>query len=59
MGLAELTPFPRVGFKGWNIAPWLTSSWRRDGAKASNRAYTQADGTRIARLAPGEALLSG
>ena len=56
LGLADLTPFPRIGFKGWNIAPWLAGCGAEMG-EASNRAYAQADGTRIARLAPGEALV--
>ena len=56
LGLADLTPFPRIGFKGWNIAPWLADAGAEMG-EASNRAYRQADGTRIARLAPGEALV--
>ena len=56
LGLADLTPFPRIGFKGWNIAPWLAGNGAEMG-EVSNRAYPQADGTRIARLAPGEALV--
>ena len=56
LGLADLTPFPRIGFKGWNVAPWLAGAGAAMG-EASNRAYPQADGTRIARLAPGEALV--
>ena len=56
LGLADLTPFPRIGFKGWNIAPWLASHGA-EMSEASNRAYPQADGTHIARLAPGEALV--
>ena len=56
LGLADLTPFPRIGFKGWNIAPWLAGNGAEMG-EASNRAYPQADGTRIARLAPGETLV--
>ena len=56
LALADLTPFPRIGFKGWNVAPWLAGAGARMG-EASNRAYPQADGTRIARLAPGEALV--
>ena len=56
LGLADLTPFPRIGFKGWNIGPWLAGNGAEMG-EASNRAYLQADGTRIARLAPGEALV--
>ena len=56
LGLADLTPLPRIGFKGWNIAPWLAGKGAEMG-EASNRAYPQSDGTRIARLAPGEALV--
>ena len=56
LGLADLTPFPRIGFKGWNIGPWLASAGAEMG-EASNRAYPQTAGTRIARLAPGEALV--
>ncbi len=56
LGLADLTPFPRIGFKGWNIGPWLAGNGAQMG-EASNRAYPQADGSRIARLAPGEALV--
>ena len=56
LGLADLTPLPRIGFKGWNIGPWLAQAGAEMG-EASNRAYPQADGTRIARLAPGDALV--
>ena len=56
LGLADLSPLPRVGFKGWAMAPWLAGAGAALG-EASNRAYAQADGTRIARLAPGEALV--
>ena len=56
LGLADLTPLPRVGFKGWNIGPWLADAGAEMG-EASNRSYMQADGTRLARLSPGEALV--
>ena len=56
LGLADLSPLPRLGFKGWNIGPWLAGNGAHLG-EASNRAYPQGDGTRIARLAPGEALV--
>jgi sarcosine oxidase subunit gamma len=58
LGLADLTPLPRVGFKGWNIGPWLAAQGAKVG-DASNRAYPQADGTRIARLAPSEVIVLG
>lgn len=56
LALADLTPLPRVGFKGWNIAPWLAGHGAVAGEE-SNRACAQGDGTRIAKLAPGEALV--
>lgn len=58
LGLSDLSALKRAGYKGWSTADWL----RERGAELgddSNRAYPQADGTRIARLAPGEALLLG
>ncbi len=58
LGLADLTPFRRIGFKGWNIAPWLEAKGAALG-EASNRAYRQTDGSRIARLAPGEVIVLG
>lgn len=58
LGLADLSPFRRTGFKGWNIDPWLAAQGAAVGAE-SNRVYPQADGTRVARLALGEALVLG
>ncbi len=58
LGLCDLSALRRVGYKGWNTAAWLAAQGASMGAE-SNRAYAQADGTRIARLAPGEALLLG
>ncbi len=58
LGLADLTPLRRLGFKGWNIDPWLAANGAAPGAD-SNRTYPQADGTRIARLGPGEVVLLG
>jgi len=58
LGLCDLSGLPRTGFKGWNMATWLTDQ----GANIlteSNIVTPQSDGTRIARLAPGEALLLG
>ena len=56
LGLSDLSALPRTGFKGWNMAAWLNSQGA-ELAEASNQVTPQADGTRIARLAPGEALL--
>lgn len=58
LGLADLSALPRTGFKGWNMADWLTGQGAEMAAE-SNIVSPQADGTRIARLAPGEALLLG
>ena len=58
LGLCDLSALPRTGFKGWNMGPWLASHGA-EMVEASNQVTPQADGTRIARLAPGEALLLG
>lgn len=58
LALCDLSALKRAGYKGWSTADWL----REQGVELgddSNRAYPQADGTRIARLSPGEALLLG
>jgi sarcosine oxidase subunit gamma len=54
--LCDLSVLPRWGLKGRDAFPWLT----QQGALApsgDNRARAQADGSLIARLAPGEALI--
>ena len=58
LGLCDLSALKRTGFKGWNMADWLTSQGV-ELVEESNQVTPQADGTRIARLAPGEALLLG
>ena len=58
LGLCDLSALKRTGFKGWNMADWLTSQGA-ELVEESNQVTPQADGTRIARLAPGEALLLG
>jgi sarcosine oxidase subunit gamma len=58
LGLADLSPLPRFGFKGPRMAEWLSSRGAPLGAE-SNRAYTVADKALAARLAPGEVLLLG
>lgn len=58
LGLADLSPIRRVGFKGWATADWL----KAQGATFeddSNRAYAQADGALILRLSPGEFVVLG
>jgi sarcosine oxidase subunit gamma len=56
LGLCDLSPFPRTGFKGWASAAWLERQGLRVGSE-HNRAYAQADGTLLARLSPGEVLV--
>ncbi|HJN59446.1 MAG TPA: sarcosine oxidase [Alphaproteobacteria bacterium] len=58
LGVCDLSALPRTGFKGWNMAAWLSAQGAELG-EASNVVTPQSDGTRIARLAPGEALLLG
>ena len=58
LGLIDLSPLPRIGFKGPNTAAWL------DGLnialpEQSNRATQVRSEVLAARLAPGEALLLG
>ncbi len=59
MGLADLSPLPRSGFKGRGALAWLAAEGV-SGIDADNWASVQADGSVAARLAPTEAvLLSG
>ena len=58
LGLADLSPLPRTGFKGPKIAEWLAAQGISLG-EASNVAYPAAGGVLAARLAPGEALVLG
>jgi sarcosine oxidase subunit gamma len=58
LGLCDLSALQRTGFKGWNMPAWFKSQGA-DMAEESNLVTPQSDGTRIARLAPGEALLLG
>src|SRR5699024_3069513 len=58
LGLSDLSPLPRCGFKGPGSAEWL-SGQGIDVPAESNRATRQADGALAARLAPGEVWLLG
>jgi sarcosine oxidase subunit gamma len=58
MAICDLSPLPRHGFKGKGALEWL----RKRGVvigNEDNRAYTQPDGSLVARLAPTEALILG
>lgn len=58
LGLADLSPLPRIGFKGPGALEWLGARGIA-GLETDNRAYRQ-DGDDIAvRLGPGEALILG
>jgi len=56
MGLADLSPLARTGFKGAGSVEWLASQGVTIGAE-SNRGYRQAGGEIALRLAPNEVLL--
>ena len=56
LGLADLSPLPRTGFKGVGTVEWLTAQGLTIGPD-SNRAYRQTGGELAARLAPTEVLL--
>jgi sarcosine oxidase subunit gamma len=56
LGLVDLSPLPRIGFKGSKVGSWLASQGCRI-PEESNRAGLDRDGILAARLAPGEALL--
>lgn len=56
LALCDLSPLPRGGFKGANTVPWLRARGIEVGDE-DNRAYRQADGALVARLAPGEVLI--
>lgn len=56
LGLADLSPLPRAGFKGAGTIEWLTGQGI-DVPAAANRAAPQPDAGLAARLSPGEVLL--
>ena len=58
LGLCDLSPLPRVGFKGPAALDWLRAR-RVDGLARDNRADIRKDGALAARLAPTEALILG
>ena len=58
LGLADLSPLPRTGFKGRDTAAWLDAQGIKVG-EASNMAYPCGKASLTARLSPGEMLLLG
>ncbi len=58
LGLADLSPLARVGFKGAGTAEWLAKQ-KVAVPPESNQAVTQDGGALAARLAPGEVLILG
>ena len=56
LGLADLSPLPRTGFKGLAALSWL-SAQGVTGLTVDNRADIQTGGALAARLAPSEALI--
>jgi sarcosine oxidase subunit gamma len=58
LGLADLSPLPRAGFKGPKMAEWMAERGVPIGPE-SNLAYRVGKGALAARLAPGEVLVLG
>lgn len=58
LGLADLSPLPRVGFKGQGTPEWLAAQGVAVSPE-SNQAVIQDGGALAARLAPGEVLILG
>jgi sarcosine oxidase subunit gamma len=58
LGLADLSPVPRIGFKGAGTVEWLAGQGV-EVTTDSNRAARQSGGELAARLAPGEVLVLG
>ncbi len=58
LGLADLSPVPRTGFKGAGTVEWLAEQGVEVPAE-SNSAARQSGGELAARLAPGEVLVLG
>src|ERR1700675_2117364 len=56
LGIADLSPLPRTGFKGAGTIEWLQGQGVTIGPE-SNRGYRQAGGETALRLAPSEILL--
>lgn len=56
MGLCDLSPLPRTGYKGRVSLEWLRERNIQIGEE-DNRAYRQEGGALVARLAPTEALI--
>lgn len=53
LALADLSPLPRIGFKGWGLQPWLSvHDWALPAQ--NNSASVQRDGAIVARLSDGE-----
>ena len=58
LGLCDLSPLKRLGFKGWATAEWLAGQGVQL-ADAPNRVYPQEGGARLARLSRGEFVVLG
>ncbi len=58
LGLADLSPLPRTGFKGRDTGPWLAQQ-KIEVGETSNIAYPCGKGSLAAKLAPTEVLLLG
>ncbi|MEM7124460.1 MAG: sarcosine oxidase [Pseudomonadota bacterium] len=57
LGIADLSALPRAGYKGWDMATWVTAQGISLGEP--NTATVQADGSLACRLSAGELLMLG
>ena len=55
LALIDLSPLPRLGYKGARVTDWLETQQLQFSAQA-NKAVVQADGSLLGRLAPNELL---
>ncbi|MCY4641886.1 MAG: sarcosine oxidase [Gammaproteobacteria bacterium] len=56
LGLVDLTPIPRTGFKGQGVIQWISSQGMEIG-QHSNKAYPQQNGMLVGRLADIEVII--
>ncbi len=56
LGLADLTPLPRTGFKGREAIRWLRSQGLEIGQR-SNQTYLQSNGMLVVRIADSEIMI--
>jgi sarcosine oxidase subunit gamma len=58
LALIDLSPLPRLGYKGARVTDWLETQQLQFSSQA-NKAVVQADGSLLGRLAPNEPVQAG